>query len=360
MTHCSQGAPEQRYQVVSLQCQRQDVAILTVAPAGSEKLLYQAGQYIRLTLPDGTQRSYSMATAVKNDGHLEFHIRLRPGGAFLNFMCAHDATCSTLLIDGPYGNFTWSEIPSNLKTVIFLATGTGVAPIRALIEEALNTGCTADLWLYWGGSSLEDLYLLDEFRFLSLSIKNFHFIPLVSDRRDYSAASYIHQVASSQHHQLLDTRIYACGHPEMVAAAKVLFIKERSFPVSNFYADSFNPASVVREKIPTNLSQNFSNKTSISICLQKKAVQHNLVVRPEGSLLAVLQAAGLLTGICGGQQSCGCCRVTVDPGWFSALPNSSNAESRLLHSLGDSSPTDRLACQINLDLNLDGFQISTR
>jgi ferredoxin-NADP reductase len=59
MTHCSQGAPEQRYQVVSLQCQRKDVAILTVAPVGSEKLLYQAGQYIRLTLPEGTQRSCS-------------------------------------------------------------------------------------------------------------------------------------------------------------------------------------------------------------------------------------------------------------------------------------------------------------
>jgi CDP-4-dehydro-6-deoxyglucose reductase len=146
-------------------------------------------------------------------------------------MNAHDATCPTLLIDGPYGNFTRSEIPSNLKTVIFLATGTGVAPIRGLVEEALNTGCTADLWLYWGWSSLEDLYLFDEFRSLSLNIRNILFIPLVSDKRDHSAASYIHQVASSQHHQLLDTRIYACGHLEMVAAAKVLFIKERSFPV---------------------------------------------------------------------------------------------------------------------------------
>ena len=138
-----------------------DVAIVRIKLPANERLQYLAGQYIDLLLKDGRRRSFSLATSPHDDALLELHVRHVPGGHFTNQLFSEYKGREILRFEGPLGTFFLRE--ESDKPIIFVAGGTGFAPIKGIIEHALHRAidATRPMVLYWGARAQRDLYLPD-------------------------------------------------------------------------------------------------------------------------------------------------------------------------------------------------------
>jgi CDP-4-dehydro-6-deoxyglucose reductase len=125
-----------------------DVAIVRLKLPASERLQYLAGQYIDFLLKDGKRRSFSLATPPHDDSLLELHIRHVPGGLFSDPLFTHYKGREILRFEGPLGSFYLRE--DSDKPIVFVAGGTGFAPIKAIIEHALHHRIDRQMVLYWG------------------------------------------------------------------------------------------------------------------------------------------------------------------------------------------------------------------
>ena len=124
-----------------------DVAVVSLKLPANDRLQYLAGQYIDLLLKDGRRRSFSIATAPEDDALLELHVRHVPGGYFSGALFNEYKGREILRFEGPLGTFFLRE--ESDKPVIFVAGGTGFAPIKAIIEHALHHEVLRPMVLYW-------------------------------------------------------------------------------------------------------------------------------------------------------------------------------------------------------------------
>lgn len=138
--------------VSTLQRVSEDVIVLQLQLPANDSFAYRAGQYIEFMLRDGSRRSYSMANAPHNGPGVELHIRHMPGGKFTDHVFGAMKEKEILRVEGPFGSFFLRE-DSN-KPIVLLASGTGFAPIKALIEHIRHQGIQRAVTLYWGGASL--------------------------------------------------------------------------------------------------------------------------------------------------------------------------------------------------------------
>ena len=132
-----------------------DVMLLALQLPANEKLNYRAGQYIEFLLRDGKRRSYSMANAPHDAEHITLHIRHMPGGLFTDQVFSTLKERDILRFEGPQGTFYLRE--DSDKPIILLASGTGFAPIKALVEQLIHSKSTRPVALYWGGRRPADL-----------------------------------------------------------------------------------------------------------------------------------------------------------------------------------------------------------
>ncbi|MFC4447603.1 FAD-binding oxidoreductase [Halorussus aquaticus] len=143
---------------------------------------FLAGQYVGLRY-DGTSRAYSLANSPTED-ELEICVRRIPGGRLSPQICADLAVGDELTIRGPYGDLVLQD--HSPRDMVFLATGTGVAPLKSMIEYVFETGRDEyegdrrDVWLFLGAAWRDDLPYLDVFRRLQRQRENFHFVPCLS------------------------------------------------------------------------------------------------------------------------------------------------------------------------------------
>jgi CDP-4-dehydro-6-deoxyglucose reductase len=156
-----------------------DVAILQLKLPAQERLLFLAGQYIDILLKDGRRRSFSIANAPHHDQFIELHIREVPGGFFTHYIFHEMRERAILRFEGPLGSFFLRE--DSDRPIIFMAGGTGFAPIKAVIEHALHTHVDREMVLYWGARALQDLYLPQLPAQWAKEHPNFTFIPVLSD-----------------------------------------------------------------------------------------------------------------------------------------------------------------------------------
>ncbi|MDY7562386.1 FAD-binding oxidoreductase [Pseudomonas sp. 10B1] len=349
------------YRAVSVTRLSLHISILLLAPLAAATLKYRAGQYVNIELPDGTQRSYSPATQLRTDGYLELHVRVFPNGKFSQLVKQGVEALSVLKVRGPFGSCVWEYSMDETGPAIFLATGTGIAPIRALIQEALACEKARELWLYWGGHVKEDLYLSQEFVEFEGRFPHFHFVPVVSIEGNtaQAASRHVHRVASLQHKSLAQACVYACGCPDMVNAAGALLYEKNALRMSRYYTDPFIASTTVQSWPNCTSSKDLGAKITVRVARPGTAVPEELRIFPDGTLMTALRSAHLIDGVCGGQQSCGTCRLTLNKTWFEALPKPARSEARLLSTLLNSGPLDRLACQIFLNPGLDGMQVFT-
>ena len=222
-----------------------DVAIVRLKLPTSERLQYLAGQYIDFVLKDGHRRSFSLATPPHADELLELHIRHTPGGLFTDPLFTTWKGREILRFEGPLGAFYLRE--DSDKPVIFVAGGTGFAPIKAIVEHMLHHRIPREIVLYWGARAKRDLYLPDLPGKWQTANPNFTFIPVLSDPAPDDAwpgrTGLVHQAVLDDFKDLSGYQVYACGAPAMIDAARRDFTTLRELPPEEFFADSFSYAA---------------------------------------------------------------------------------------------------------------------
>ncbi|WP_428425366.1 CDP-6-deoxy-delta-3,4-glucoseen reductase [Methylibium sp.] len=219
-----------------------DVAILTLQLPANVVLKYHAGQYVEFILRDGARRSYSMANAPhRAQAGLELHLRHMPGGKFTDHVFGAMKEKDILRLEGPFGSFFLRE--DSAKPIVLLASGTGFAPIKAIIEHMQFKGIARDAVLYWGCRSKADLYLHDWAEQAAAAMPKLRYIPVLSEPRPEDAwmgrTGFVHQAVMTDLPDLGGHEVYACGAPVMVDSAQRDFVARCGLPAEAFYADSF-------------------------------------------------------------------------------------------------------------------------
>lgn len=218
-----------------------DVMLLALQLPANEKLNYRAGQYIEFLLRDGKRRSYSMANAPHDAEHITLHIRHMPGGLFTDQVFSTLKERDILRFEGPQGTFYLRE--DSDKPIILLASGTGFAPIKALVEQLIHTKSTRPVALYWGGRRPADLYMDKLCQEWAAQLPGFRYVPVISDAQAedqwQGRSGFVHQAVMADHADLSGYQVYACGAPVMVDSAKRDFVAQCQLPADEFYADSF-------------------------------------------------------------------------------------------------------------------------
>jgi CDP-4-dehydro-6-deoxyglucose reductase, E3 len=230
--------------VISIARPAPDVALLRMQLPANQSFGYRAGQYLEFILRDGARRSYSMANA---PGHLgdppavELHIRHMAGGKFTDHVFGAMKEKDILRVEGPYGSFFLRT--DSAKPIVLLASGTGFAPIKAIIEQMQLEGIDRPATLYWGCRTRADLYLHDWALRAAAEMPRLSYVPVLSEPRPDEGwtgrTGLVHQAVMADLPDLSSHEVYACGAPVMVDAARLDFSSRCALPADAFFADAF-------------------------------------------------------------------------------------------------------------------------
>ncbi len=220
-----------------------DVAVLRLQLPANQRFQYHAGQYIEFILRDGMRRSYSMANAPTRLGSppaIELHLRHLPGGLFTDHVFSSMKEKDILRMEGPFGSFFLRE---SAKPIILLASGTGLAPVKALVEQLQDRADVRPVWLYWGCRSRRDLYLHDWALAAAERWPQLRYIPVLSEPHSEDdwrcRTGFVHQALMADWPDLSGHQVYACGAPAMVDAAQRDLVALCGLPADEFLADAF-------------------------------------------------------------------------------------------------------------------------
>ena len=229
--------------VISIERPAPDVALLRLQLPANQRFQYHAGQYVEFILAGGARRSYSMANAPGRTGSppaIELHLRHMPGGLFTDAVFGSLKAKDILRLEGPFGSFFLRE---SAKPMVLLASGTGLAPIKALIEQLQDSGATRPAQLYWGCRSQADLYLHDWAERTAAATPWLQYTPVLSEPDANlpwaGRTGLVHQAVMADWPDLSGHQVYACGAPVMVAAAQRDFSAQCALPAEEFLADAF-------------------------------------------------------------------------------------------------------------------------
>lgn len=230
--------------VLSIEKPAADVAVLRMQLPANQNFQYRAGQYVEFILQGGARRSYSMANAPHRLGSppaIELHLRHMPGGRFTDHVFGAMKEKDILRMEGPFGSFFLRE-ESN-KPMVLLASGTGFAPIKAIIEQMQYKAITRPAVLYWGARRKADLYLHDWAVQAAAETPNLQYVPVLSEAGPEDGwngrTGFVHQAVMQDFPSLQGHQVYACGAPVMVQAAERDFTAQCGLPAEEFYADAF-------------------------------------------------------------------------------------------------------------------------
>ena len=230
--------------VISIEKPVADVAILTLQLPANDPFQYRAGQFVEFILRDGSRRSYSMANAphtIADRPVLEVHVRHLPGGKFTDHVFGAMKEKDILRVEGPFGSFFLRE--DSDKPMVLLASGTGLAPIKAIVDEMIWKGSQRKAVLYWGCRSKADLYLNKWAEAAVAQMPTLRYVPVLSEAKPEDGWSgrtgLVHQAVMHDLPNLMEHQVYACGAPIMVESAERDFVARCGLPDDEFFADSF-------------------------------------------------------------------------------------------------------------------------
>jgi CDP-4-dehydro-6-deoxyglucose reductase, E3 len=202
---------------------------------------FLAGQYVDVIGPGGIRRSYSVANAPTSDNHLQLHIRAVQGGAMSQYWFDQAKVNDLLRINGPLGSFFTRPL-SGLH-LVFLATGTGIAPVKAMLEHLIGAPLDnqpLSTSVYWGGRESQDLYA-DPSQWNS----SLRYIPVLSHAplNWTGARGHVQHSVLNDEPDWANTVVYACGSNAMIQSAKAE-LTEAGLPTNRFYSDAFVPSGI--------------------------------------------------------------------------------------------------------------------
>jgi CDP-4-dehydro-6-deoxyglucose reductase len=225
-----------------------DVIVLRLQLPASDAFQYHAGQYVEFLLRDGDRRSYSMANAPHTQASqpsVELHLRHMPGGKFTDHVFGTLKEKDILRIEGPYGSFYLRE--DSTKPMVFLASGTGFAPIKAIIEHMQFKGITRPTTLYWGGRRPADLYQSAWIEAQLASMPHLRYVPVASDALHEDQWSgrtgFVPQAVLQDFPELSGHQVYASGAPIVVESGRTDIGAQAGLPPEEFFADYFTSAA---------------------------------------------------------------------------------------------------------------------
>lgn len=222
-----------------------DVMVLTLQLPAADPFRFYPGQYLEFILRDGNRRSYSMANAPQENNQIQLHLRHMPGGVFTDHVFGTGETQMKVReiqrVEGPFGSFFLRDDVDS--PIVFLASGTGFAPIKAIIERMISAGDQRPAVLYWGGRRPKDLYMHQLAESWEQLLPNFRYIAVVSDSQAednwQGRTGFVHQAVMQDIPDLSGYQVYACGAPVMVETARKDFIQACGLPDDAFFADAF-------------------------------------------------------------------------------------------------------------------------
>lgn len=217
-----------------------DVMGLWLKLPSSERLQFLAGQYIDIQMKDGKVRSFSLANAPHDDEYLQLQIRYYDGGVFSELVFKEMQENSLLRIKGPYGNFFLRE--DSDRPAIFVAGGTGFAPVKGIIEHMIAKGDQRPISLYWGVRAKRDLYQHELAQSWADDNENFNYVPVLSEPLEddnwQGKVGFVHEAVIEDFDDLSHVDVYASGPPVMVGAVKDSF-EEQGMPSDRIFSDAF-------------------------------------------------------------------------------------------------------------------------
>ncbi len=223
-----------------------DVVIVTLKPPPNATIHYRAGQYVSLIGDDGRSHAFSIANAPRPDGTLELHIGRIANGRFTTYVHDRMQVRDILRFEGPFGEFGFcDDATAAHRPAILLAGGTGIAPLKAMLEAFEQAGTQRELHLYWGSRHKDGLYALDE-----LAAKaRVRVTPVLSEPSAEDARTartgLVHRAVLQGFPDLSRFDVYACGSPGLIDAAFLDFTQRAGLPADRFFADAFHNAGTV-------------------------------------------------------------------------------------------------------------------
>jgi CDP-4-dehydro-6-deoxyglucose reductase len=243
--HMQEVETEEALEVRTLPCKvdemeqlSHDVMRVYLKLPENQRLQYLAGQYLDFLMEDGRRRAFSMANAPHADERIELHIRHVPGGEFTDFVFSDMKKGDIQRIQAPMGGFYLRE--DSRRPLIFMAGGTGFAPLKGIIEHAFHIGMDRPVHLYWGVRSERDIYLADLALQWAASHDNFTFTPVLSEPDEgwSGRTGWVHDAVVQDHPDMSGFDLYMSGPPAMVFAAKDAFL-EAGLDRDNMFSDVF-------------------------------------------------------------------------------------------------------------------------
>jgi propane monooxygenase reductase component len=229
-------------EVVSNEAVTHDMRHLVLRLVEPRKIKFFPGQYLDFTVPGtGETRSFSMAnTSSREDGRLEFVIKIYPDGLFSHFLDTKVKAGDRLDVTGPFGVFTLRE--GHDTDLLFIGGGAGMAPILSLLRSMSERGITRRATYYYGARQRRDLCFEDELRALEDSLPGFRYIPALSEPaegQDWDGeVGLITDVVARHESNLKGADGYVCGPPPMVDAA-IATLTRLGMPEGRIYYDKF-------------------------------------------------------------------------------------------------------------------------
>lgn len=217
-----------------------DVAIVSLKPPPTAAIRFRPGQYICVVGQNGRLHPFSIANAPRADGSLELHIGRVANGRFTTYVHEQLQPRDILRFEGPFGEFGFTDDAD--RPVILLAGGTGIAPIKAMLESLTQTDNRRELHLYWGCRHKDGLYAIDKIQ----AMRAAHVTPVLSEAKASDGwagrIGLVHRAVLDDFPDLSSFEVYACGRPGLIKAASSDFTRIAGLPRDRFFAESFNYA----------------------------------------------------------------------------------------------------------------------
>jgi CDP-4-dehydro-6-deoxyglucose reductase/ferredoxin-NAD(P)+ reductase (naphthalene dioxygenase ferredoxin-specific) len=226
-----------RTRVVAVDNATDDIRQIRLEVEAGETVAFKAGQYAQVTFDGVPARDYSMANQ-PGRSYLEFHIRHVPGGATSEHVARSLRIGDEVSVRGPLGSAFLRE--QHTGPILAVAGGSGLAPIKSIVETGLMRGLRQPIHLYFGARTERDLYLVEHFSLLAETYDNLRFTPVLSQesRSDRFRTGLVTDAIVSDVGDLDGWKAYMAGPPAMIDAAGAMF-RQRGLRGEDIHADVF-------------------------------------------------------------------------------------------------------------------------
>jgi Na+-transporting NADH:ubiquinone oxidoreductase subunit F len=224
-----------------------DIKEVTLELVSPGEINFEAGQFVNFQVPEyeltpeSVYRAYSLASSPQDKNKLELEVRLVPNGICTTYVHSYMKEGETILVNGPYGEFFLRDTH---KDIIFIAGGSGMAPIKSILHDMLSRGIQRKATYFFGARSLRDLFLVDEMRAMEGKLPGFKFVPALSEPKpedNWQGETGLITEVVKRYVANLDTNnteSYLCGSPGMIDAC-IAVLTEKGLKPEFIFFDKF-------------------------------------------------------------------------------------------------------------------------